>query len=550
MRKSWLLLIAVILSLLVPAVPAAGDTATTTTTTAGLAGSPGTTYTFAARHSGKCLTIPRSDSANAVQAEQRTCVGDLNQQWSLEDAGSGYVRVTARHSGRCLTVRGASTAKGAAVEQYDCTGQPNAQWRLDKQGNGTYRLIARHSNKCLNVQGAVAGDGGQFIQWPCGQRGNEQFTRSSATTQVVTWAASADIVEPIGHDLTHRLIVRTATAGSAVRIRLSNAFGREPVTFGEVRMGLRSSGAALTPGSNRPLTFGGATSVTVPAGGSVYSDPLDTPVAAGSDLAVSLYVPREPAVMSGHRNTRQTSYVAHQGNHAADHAGTAFTKSVETWSYLDAVVVDAPAGTGTVATLGDSITDGWWSSLNANRRWPDVLAARLQSAPGNLIKGVANEGIAGNEVLRDRYPFGGKSAITRLDRDVLSQRGLRTIVLLEGINDILNGKPTTQALTDGYRAIVGRAHAAGVCVVGATILPFGGEQATADEKIRQETNAFIRSSGLFDAVVDFDAVMRDPAQPTRLRPSYYSGSDTLHPNDTGMHAMGEAVNVDSLRCNR
>ncbi|MFE2728580.1 RICIN domain-containing protein [Kitasatospora sp. NPDC059327] len=532
-----------------PVVPAAGAAATMPAASTGSVGDPGPAYTFAARHSGKCLTIPQGDLANAVQAEQRTCVGGLDQQWRLEDAGAGYVSLVAQHSGRCLTVRGASTADAAAVEQDDCTGTASSQWKLDDRGNAAYRLVARHSGKCLNVQYGAVTDGARFIQWPCGTAGNEQFTRTLATTQVVTWAASTDRLGGNAvQDRTYRLIVRTSTGGSAVRIRLSNAFGTQPVTFGDVRMGLRSSGAAVASGSNRPLTFGGATSVTVPAGGTLYSDPLGITVGAGSDLAVSLYVQRASGTVTGHDAAMQTSYVAPQGNHAGGEAGAAFTQTVTSWFYLDAVVADAPAGTGAVAALGDSITDGWYSTRNANRRWPDVLAARLQSAPGNLVKGVANEGIVGNRVLQDGR---GESAVKRLRRDVLSQRGLRTVILLEGVNDILNNVPSSQDLIDGYRDIVGRAHTAGVCVVGATILPFGGWNTwtAAGEQIRQEANAFIRNGGLFDAVVDFDAVVRDPAQPSRMLPAYDSG-DRLHPSDAGMRAMGEAVNLDSLRCTR
>ncbi|MEE1825218.1 RICIN domain-containing protein [Streptomyces sp. BE20] len=551
MRRSWLLPTAVILGLLVPGIPTATSVATAGPVSTGLVANPGPYYTFAARHSSQCVNVRSASTANATAVIQWPCIGGApNEQWRLQETDSGYVRVIARHSSQCLNVRGGSTSDGAAVIQWPCTdGARNEQWKPEDLGNGHVRLVARQSGKCLNVANSSPTWGTGLVQSPCDSTESEQLTQTPVTTQVVTWAASTDRLGNAVQDRTHRLIVHTSTGGSGLRIRLSNAFGQQPVTFGAGRVGLRSSGAAVTPGRNSPLTFNGASSVTVPAGGTVYSDPLDTTVQAGSDLAVSLYVQQASGTASGHKAARQTSYVAPQGDHAADDAGTSFTQTVTTWSYLDAVVVDAPTGTGAVATLGDSITDGLNSTQNTNRRWPDVLAARLQNTPGNLVKGVANEGISGNEVLKDHNNF-GESAVRRLDRDVLSQRGLRTVVLLEGINDIIRSAPTAQALTDGYRDIVDRAHAAGVCVMGATIMPYQGSAywTAAGEQVRQQVNEVIRSGALFDAVVDFDAVMRDPAQPSRLLPSY--DGDHLHPNDAGMRAMGEAVSVDNLRCTR
>ncbi|MFF8841363.1 SGNH/GDSL hydrolase family protein [Streptomyces sp. NPDC015127] len=370
-----------------------------------------------------------------------------------------------------------------------------------------------------------------------------------STTQVVTWAASADRLGVAAQDLTYRLVVRTSAGGSALRVRLSNAFGEQPVTFGTVRAGLRASGAAVVPGSDRALTFGGAGSVTVPPGGAVYSDPLPGSVRPGSDLAVSLYVRQAAGTATGHRMGLQTSYVAPVGDHAADESATPYTRTVRSWFYLDAVVVDARRGIGAVAALGDSITDGASSTPDTNRRWPDFLAARLQNDPTTRIKGVANEGISGNKVLSDGS---GESALKRLDRDVLSQRGVRTMVLFEGVNDIkATPAPTAGELIAGYRRIVEWAQAAGVCVVGATVMPYEGwrEWTAGGEAVRQQVNAFIRNGGLFDEVVDFDAAIRDPARPSRMLPAY-DGGDHLHPNDAGMRVTAEAVDTDQLRCTR
>ncbi|MGW0561340.1 SGNH/GDSL hydrolase family protein [Streptomyces sp. NPDC003016] len=371
------------------------------------------------------------------------------------------------------------------------------------------------------------------------------------TTPVVTWAAGADRLSTAGAapERTYRLVVRTSAGGGGLRIRLSNAFGDQPVTFGRVYAGLRATGAALVPGTNRPLSFAGSASVTVPPGGSVHSDPLPGTVRPQSDLAVSVYVRRAGGAATGHRTALQTSYVAPAGDHAADGSATPYTQKTTSWFYLDAVTVDARRGTGAVATLGDSITDGALSTRDTNQRWPDFLARRLDADPGTRIKGVANEGISGNKVLEDGA---GESALKRLDRDVLSQRGVRTMVLLEGVNDIKAvPAPTAADLIAGYRQLVGRAHAAGVCVVGATVMPYEGwrEWTPAGETVRQEVNAFIRGGGAFDAVVDFDEAVGDPAAPSRILPAYDSG-DHLHPNDLGMRTMSDTVDLKSLRCSR
>ncbi|MCX4965922.1 SGNH/GDSL hydrolase family protein [Streptomyces sp. NBC_00654] len=370
-----------------------------------------------------------------------------------------------------------------------------------------------------------------------------------ATSQVVTWAASADRQVTPTQDRTYRLVVRTSAGGKGLRIRLSNAFGDQPVTFGRAYAGRRATDAAVVPGTNRALSFGGSPSVTVPAGGSVYSDALPGTVPPQSDLAVSIYVQSAGATASGHRMALQTSFVAPAGDHTAQESAAPFTQRIPSWFYLDAVVVGARHGTGAVAAFGDSITDGASSTQNTNRRWPDLLAGRLAADRTTRIKGVANEGISGNRVLSDGA---GQSALKRLDRDVLSQRGLETVILLEGVNDIKSvPAPTAEQLIAGYREIIGRSHAAGVCVVGATVMPYEGwRDWNADgERVRQEVNAFIRDSGSFDAVADFDTETRDPSAPSRMLPAFDSG-DHLHPNDAGMDAMSRVVDPDDLRCDR
>ncbi|MFJ8059170.1 SGNH/GDSL hydrolase family protein [Streptomyces sp. NPDC096142] len=364
---------------------------------------------------------------------------------------------------------------------------------------------------------------------------------------VITWGASADHLGDGVADRGYRLVVHTSVAGRDLRIRLSNAFGDRPLTFDSAYAGVQKAGAALVPGSNRRLTFGGATTVTVPAGGVAYSDPLPGRLPAATDLVVSIHTPDASGPATGHGMALQTSYVT-QGDHTGEEGATAWTDTTGSWYYLDAVSVRPSAGIGAVVTLGDSITDGWASTSDLDRRWPDYLARRLQNAR-TTVKGVANEGISGNKVLADGA---GQSALNRLQRDVLSQPGVRTVFLFEGVNDIkAHSGVTAQDLIAGYREIIERAHAAGKCVVGATVGPFKGwpEWDTAGEAVRQEVNQFIRSSGELDAVADFDHILRSPYDQERMLP-FLDGGDHIHPNDKGMAAMADAVDLKSLGCGK
>ncbi|UUN30966.1 SGNH/GDSL hydrolase family protein [Streptomyces sp. FIT100] len=366
--------------------------------------------------------------------------------------------------------------------------------------------------------------------------------------EVVTWGASAHRVGDAISDRSYRLIVRTSAAGTGVRIRLSNAFGDRPLTFGSAYAGIRKEGAALVPGSNRRLTFGGDRSVTVAAGETVHSDLLPGRLAAAAALVISLHVAQAGGPATGHAMAMQTSYTT-SGDHAAEEGAAGWSEPTGSWYYLDAVTVRATPGTGAVVALGDSITDGWQSSTGLDRRWPDYLARRLRANDSTAIKGVANEGISGNKVLADGA---GQSALNRLGRDVLSHPGVRTVFLFEGVNDIkAHSNVTAQDMIAGYREIIGRTHAAGKCVVGATILPFKGwRQWDAEaEAVRREINQFIRTSGEFDAVADFDRALRSPYDPERML-AYFDGGDHLHPNDKGMQAMADSVAIDSLTCHR
>ncbi|MGI5423348.1 SGNH/GDSL hydrolase family protein [Streptomyces sp. CA-179760] len=381
-------------------------------------------------------------------------------------------------------------------------------------------------------------------------QGDEQARPPSAPAEpgdgVVTWASSVDRFGEAAGGRGYRLVVHTSVGGSGLRVRLSNAFGDQPVTFGNVHAGLQRDGAALVPGSNRRLTFDGARSVTVPAGGIVHSDPLPGHVPAASSLAVSLYVARAGGALTGHWLAMQTSYTA-EGDHTAEESAAHWKQRTGSRFYLDAVTVRPRSTAGAVVALGDSVTDGWQSTADLDRRWPDYLARRLAKSPTTTVKGVANAGIAGNRVLTDGP---GQSALHRLMRDALSLPGVRTVVLFQGVNDIKFEPGVTAAeLIAGYRTLIDRVHAAGKCVVGATIAPFKGwpEWDPAGEAVRQKVNAFIRNSGEFDAVADFDRVLRSPHDPERIDP-VFDGGDHLHPNDKGMRAMADAVDLESLDC--
>ncbi|TYC22985.1 SGNH/GDSL hydrolase family protein [Micromonospora sp. MP36] len=367
-----------------------------------------------------------------------------------------------------------------------------------------------------------------------------------------TWQAAPQKPQQAGFaDQTLRMIVHTSIGGERVRIRLSNTFGAAPVLLDGAFVGLLGSGASIS-GRNVRLTFGGSPGVTLPEGGDVVSDPADLTVPALADLAVSLYLPRDTGPPTGHAdfgNAHQTSYIA-SGDHAAAAAGTAFTGQTRAWFFLSGVSVPSRRAAA-VVTLGDSITDGTGSSTDTNSRYPDALARRLAARPQPLRLGVGNAGIGGNELLRTSACCGASpSVLARLDRDVLAQDGVRSVILLAGINDIGGDHHADAAsLIAGVQQVATQLRAHGIRVLGGTITPsYGrpgpyGTQQTED--VRQQVNAWVRTADAFDAVVDFDQALRDPEDPRRLRAGYDSG-DHLHPSDAGYQAMAEAVPLDQL----
>ncbi|MGW2420437.1 SGNH/GDSL hydrolase family protein [Streptomyces sp. NPDC001709] len=369
---------------------------------------------------------------------------------------------------------------------------------------------------------------------------------AASASGVVTWAASADRMGEGTAGQDYRLVVHTSVGGTGLRVRVTNAFGDRPLALDDVHAGLRGAGAALRPGSNRRLTFGGKRTVTVPAGAAVWSDPLPGTWPAGTDLAISLHTPNAAGPATGHWMALQTSYTG-RGDHTAEDSDRNWRGTTGSWWYVDAVSVrPTRADTGAVAALGDSLTDGRHSTSGLNHRWTDYLARRLNTAHTG-VEGVADEGISGNKVLADGA---GRSALNRLDRDVLSLPGVRTVFLFEGVNDLkAHTGVTAEDLIAGYREITERVHAAGKCVVAATIGPFQGwpEWDPAADAVRREVNRFIRTSGAFDAVADFDRVLRGRHDPARMLP-FLDGGDHLHPDDRGMRVIAGAVDLGRLDC--
>jgi lysophospholipase L1-like esterase len=370
-------------------------------------------------------------------------------------------------------------------------------------------------------------------------RGGQQWFTAAAFSQ----QALGPLTEA-ANDETVRMVQRVTVAGNFVRVKLENTFGIEPVTIGEAFVGLRGTGAALVGGSNRRLTFSGLPSVTIAAGDGVYSDPVRLTVAAQQDVAVSLYVPGTSVQASWHGNARITSYrtAPLAGNHAADEGGAAFTATTTRMLWVTAIDVFAPSVTGAVVCFGDSITDGTGSTVDAHDRWHDVLARRLLELPAVQRKSVVNEGIGGNTITHTTPPGTGPAAIDRLDRDVLDRAGVTHVIFFEGTNDIQRNATATQVIT-GAQEVIDRVHAAGLRIIGVTIIPRHNATWTSTmTDYRHQVNDWIRNVANFDAVIDFDARVRDPADPDHINPLYDLG-DHIHPNPTGYAAMGEAIDL-------
>jgi lysophospholipase L1-like esterase len=375
---------------------------------------------------------------------------------------------------------------------------------------------------------------------------------------VSSWSASPQTAMPRTlaaagfDDQTLREIIFPSVGGDLARLELTNVFGASALRIGHVTVALAGPGASVVPGTIHPVTFGGSPSVRIPAGKQVLSDPVGIQMSALQDLAVSVYLPGRTGRATLHSDAQQVNWVSAAGDHAAEAASGAFTAAIPSWYYVSGLLVRSPAAVGTVVAFGDSITDGVASTIGGNDRWPNDLARRLHGLAGPTLA-VVDEGIGGNRVLTGTRCCGA-SALARFARDALGQPGVRDIIVLEGINDIGSsaGPPSHTEVSPaqmiaGYQQLIAQAHARGVRIFGATLPPFqgAGYYTPAGEATREAVDTWIRTSGAFDGVVDFDAVMRAPADPLRLKPAYDSG-DHLHPNDAGYQAMADAVSLQML----
>jgi len=392
----------------------------------------------------------------------------------------------------------------------------------------------------------------------------QQSAPPLATHWIGTWASSpmgerVNPGQPSPADSTYRDVVRISLGGPTIRVVLTNEFGSRDLAIGAAHVALSAGGdtsspsGAIQPGTDHTLTFAGQSSIVIPAGALALSDPVPMRVAPLSSLAVSVYLPQQPiSETTCHEDGQSTNFITPGDTTAAETLTD--PRHIGSWCFVKGIDVSSTnVHAASIVAFGDSITDGWQSIPNANRRWPDILANRLQTDPGLSHLSVLNEGIGGNRLLHDGA---GPNALARFDRDVLSQNGVKYLIVLEGINDIGHtAQPrdptdivTTQQLIFALSQIVARAHAHGIKVYGATLTPYVGAkyESPAGEKMREAENDWIRTSGVFDGVIDFDKVTRDPNNPQVFAPAFDSG-DHLHPGDAGYNAMGNSIDLSLFR---
>ncbi len=393
---------------------------------------------------------------------------------------------------------------------------------------------------------------------------------SQASQWVQTWGASPlpptpafgpFPATPSFNHQTVRQIVRVSAGGERIRIRFTNEYGTRPLVIGAARVALADAKGNVLPASARPVLFSGQASVSIPPAAPFLSDPIDLPVAALGSISISIYLPEETGQCTCHQTGLQNAFVSARGDFTEKSFQPEETLQVR--AFISGVEVDTRRAPRAIVVLGDSISDGIGSTVDANHRWPDLLADRLNGRGGNAWA-VVNMGISGNRVLADGA---GQSALARFDRDVLATAGAKAVIVFEGVNDLgisyghATGpmgerfkemappqKVTRDAMVAGYRQLIARAHAHGLKIIGATITPYGGAMyySPEGEQVRQAINTWIRSGHEFDGVIDFDAVMRDQSAPTRIKEGLHMG-DFLHGSDAGYAAMSAAIDLALLK---
>lgn len=396
--------------------------------------------------------------------------------------------------------------------------------------------------ECSNVEGASMG---------------EQASEGTGTSEedhwVGTWGASPQLTEPDNNppvpltDSTLRQFAYVSIGGSELRLQISNEFGDGPVTLTSVHVAAAATPPAIDPSTDVELAFSGSPSITIPAGEAVYSDAFAFDLSPQSSIAISMHFGEVPAKITGHPGSRTTSYIA--AGEVVDAETFEDATTTEHWYYWSRIEVMAPPEAGAIVILGDSLTDGRGSTTDGNDRWPDALSRRLRENPATALTAVINAGIGGNTVLSGGL---GPTARERFERDVLGQAGVRWVVVFEGINDVGSANTLnidgalmrSKSLISAYEEFIAAAHAEGLPIYGVPLLPMEGSDyfSMNREHARQYVNEWIRMCGGFDAVLDLDAAVADPAQPTRLLPAYDS-SDGLHLNPAGYQAMADAVDL-------
>ncbi|MEV8021384.1 RICIN domain-containing protein [Streptomyces sp. NPDC086554] len=513
----------------------------------------GSVYTLQNAESGNLMDVQYASTAPGAPISQWKSNNGANQQWALTKTSSGAYTVMSANSGLCLdTPDPQNSNPPVQLVQNRCDGSARQQWNIGSVGDGTYTLTNADNGLLVDYAQSTT-DATKIIQRKSNDSATQHWTLTPLT-RVGTHTAGLMYNGRSFNNESIRMAAHTTVAGSMLRVRLSNRYGNEPLTIDAVDLARQSStpGTAV-PGTHRPVTFNGSASVTIPAGQDVASDPIPMAVDANTNQLVSLHLPHKPAGTTWHEMAQETTWISTAGNHVTDDGTGNYPATEGSWYFLEGLDVISPTATGTLVCVGDSITDGAGSTPGANRRWPDYLAQRMNSASGGPTLGVVDAGISSNHVLRD-VSGNNPSLKSRFDHDVLGQPNVKSVILLEGINDIGNNigsngsSPVTfEDLRDGMLSVISKARAAGVKIIGGTILPYeGAPQHTAyGEQVRQDVNQWIRTSREFDDVIDFDKAMQDPRKPLALNPAYDTG-DHLHPNDAGYQAMADAVNLAAL----